>query len=266
MQKKITVLIPTHAVKTELIGPYKNSPQHNATAPSTRLIESVMSSINTNLDIEKEFVIGLDHKSDQDISNAYLNNLKLLRDKYDNVDVTYVSHTASENVLTTHSATENFFNLIDVCKTEYFLLWEHDWVFTRPIDADKIKLWENGIEFLRFNQFINKQEDHDDNKPLQCQEQLWHDEKGLRTDKFSNNPFVTSKVIWNEKYRPLAENIPDWWGINPVDGLDYGAFIEGPIERYLDHNPDKIDFYKMHMYGDYDDHSFIAHLNGQVWR
>ena len=109
----LTVLIPTHAVKTELIGPYKNNPQHNATAPSTRLIEAAISSINTNLDIDKQFLIGLDHKSDQDISNAYLNNLNLLKEKYNHVDVTHVSHTASENVLTTYSATENFFNLID---------------------------------------------------------------------------------------------------------------------------------------------------------
>ena len=256
----LTVLIPTHAVKTELIGPYKNNPQHNATAPSTRLIEAAISSINTNLDIDKQFLIGLDHKSDQDISNAYLNNLKSLQEKYDNVDVTHVSHTASENVLTTYSATENFFNLIDTCKTEYFLLWEHDWILTKSMDTDKIKLWENGIEFLRFNQFINRQEDHG------CVKKLWKDEKGLRTDRFSNNPFITSKQVWYEKYKPLAENIPDWWGINPVDGLDYGAFIEGPIQRYLDNNPDKIDNYKIHLYGDYGDEPFIAHLNGQVWR
>ena len=256
----LTVLIPTHAVKTELIGPYKNQPQHNATAPSSRLIESAISSINTNLDIDKQFLIGLDHKSDQDISNAYLNNLKLLRKKYDNVDVTHVSHTASENVLTTYSATENFFNLIDTCKTEYFLLWEHDWVLTKSIDTDKIKLWENGIEFLRFNQFVNRQEDPG------CIKRLWQDTEGLRTDRFSNNPFITSKQVWYEKYKPLAENIPDWWGINPVDGLDYGAFIEGPIQRYLDNNPDKTDNFKIHLYGNHGDEPFIAHLNGQIWR
>jgi hypothetical protein len=135
-----------------------------------------------------------------------------------------------------------------MCETDTFLLWEHDWVFTKPIDNTKLDIEKLGIEMLRFNQSSNKTH-HDE-------ETIFQDEIGVRTTLFSNNPFITSKKVWSDQYEKFALDIPDWWG-------KYGAFIEGPINRYMTEN--NLD-YKIHVYGELGDEPYIAHLNGQVWR
>ena len=79
MSFDLTVLIPTHACKREVIGPFKNLDQKNASAPSTKLIETVISNIREHLsDISLKFIIGVDHKRDVDLSVSYLSNLKQL--------------------------------------------------------------------------------------------------------------------------------------------------------------------------------------------
>jgi len=243
----LSVLIPTHACKREVIGPFTNLNQTNASAPSTKLIETIISNIEDHLsEISLNFIIGLDHKTDVGLSNQYLENLKKLESQ--NIRVTSVNTQYSDRVMTTVTATKNFLNLISMCETNTFLLWEHDWVFTKPIDNTKLDIEKLGIEMLRFNQSSNKTH-HDE-------ETIFQDEIGVRTTLFSNNPFITSKKVWSDQYEKFALDIPDWWG-------KYGAFIEGPINRYMTEN--NLD-YKIHVYGELGDEPYIAHLNGQVWR
>ena len=79
----LTVLIPTHALKVEVIGPFKDFKQHNLTAPSTLLIETVINNIKENLKgIELKFIVGLDHKLDDPLSVQYFQNLILLKTKF----------------------------------------------------------------------------------------------------------------------------------------------------------------------------------------
>jgi|TARA_R100000353_G_scaffold147455_2_gene106031 hypothetical protein len=248
MSFDLTVLIPTHACKREVIGPFKNLDQKNASAPSTKLIETVISNIREHLsDISLKFIIGVDHKRDVDLSVSYLSNLKQLPFFNDDIEVISYDTKYSDRVMTTITATNNFFNLISHCNTDTFLLWEHDWIFTKPIDNSKLDIQNIGIEMLRFNQFTNK---------TNTVETISTDDMGLTTTLFSNNPFITSKQAWNDKYKKLASEIPDWWG-------EYGAFIEGPINRHI---VEKNLNYKIHMYGNLNDDPYIAHLNGQVWR
>tara|TARA_A100001515_G_C4581862_1_gene213191 strand:- start:875 stop:1624 length:750 start_codon:yes stop_codon:yes gene_type:complete len=246
---ELTVLIPTHACKREVIGPLTNVDQKNATAPSTRLMQTVISNIKEYLyDIKLNFIIGLDHKTDVDLSNEYLSNLKKLSEVNDNIDVISYNTKYSDRVMTTITATNNFLKLISNCNTELFLLWEHDWVFKRPIDNNKLNIQKLNIEMLRFNQFHNA--------TLRDEEIISTDEIGVTTTAFSNNPFITSKEIWYSKYNDLALDIPNWWG-------QYGAFIEGPINRHM---VEKNLNYKIHLYGDLNDQPYISHLNGQIWR
>ena len=65
----LTVCIPTHALKVEKIGPYKDYGQKNYTAPSTKLIETSMSSVREKLNkFNLKFIISLDHKLDNELS------------------------------------------------------------------------------------------------------------------------------------------------------------------------------------------------------
>lgn len=249
---KLTVLIPTHAVKREVIGPLSGLKQKNATAPSTKLIEFVIENLKENIgDLISGIIIGLDHKIDDPISVEYLDNLTSLSDKYDNLKVSSVITKLSNNPMTTVTATKNFHNLIDTCETEYFLLWEHDWIFTGQVDTNQMKIWDRNIDMLRFNQR--------ENISFTGHENIFETSTGLKTTLYSNNPFVCSKSIWNSLYKPLANNIPDWWG-------EYGAFVEGPINRHLSSFPEDRTKYHIHLYGKINDPPVIAHLNGQVWR
>ncbi len=246
---RLTVLIPTHAFKVEIIGPFKDVPQQNASAPSTKLIELVVENVKEHItDIPLEFIIGLDHKPDVGLSIDYLKNLEFYAKNNKNIEITHVDFKHSDRVMTTKSATDNFYNLIDRCKTDYFMVWEHDWIFADKINQEDLKIWDRDIEMLRFNQHPNE--------PRNENELMWHDEKGLRTSLYSNNPFITSKEIWNSKYKDFGSIIPDWWG-------EWGGFIEGPINRSIKAKTlDPV----IHLYGDRSDPPVVKHLNGQVWQ
>jgi len=254
----LTVLIPTHALKVEVIGPLKDYTQHNLTAPSTLLLETVVSNIEKNMDgQELKFIVGLDHKIDDPLSVQYYNNLVSFSNRKTNVEITSVNSILSSKPMTTFTATNNFFNLISRCETEWFMLWEHDWIFTDKIDIEQIKIWETkDVDMLRFNQHKNA--------PREFPEDVWEKDNRLMTSLYSNNPFITTKTIWKEKYYPIAKNIPTWWG-------EYGAFIEGPIKKYFVDRllKDKERFlveYKIGLYGKLNDEPIIKHLNGQQWR
>ena len=200
------------------------------------------------------FVIGLDHKTDDPLSVEYFNNLKSLES--DTLKVVSVDNKLIDKPLTTVTATSNFFNLVESCETEWFMMWEHDWVFARPIDNEQLKLENTDIDMVRFNQHPNVDKDG---------EVLWVEDNKLFTNYYCNNPFVTSKTFWNEKVVPIAENIPDWWG-------EYGAFIEGPMKQYRDEQlqteegkREYLKNYRIALYGKMGDEPSVYHLDGQRW-
>lgn len=253
---KLTVLIPTHAIKIEQIGPWKGMSQRNLCAPSTKLIQKSIQSIRTTLyNLDLNFVVGLDHKVDDPISIEYLKNLRSMENKV--FRVITCDSKLSDKQLTTVTATKNFFNLVDSCETELFLLWEHDWVFTRLVNTEKLIPNNLGVDMIRFNQFNNISREF---------ENVWGENDILFTDYYSNNPLITSKKFWQEKIVPIAKNIPNWWG-------EYGAFIEGPMKKYRDQQlltqegkKQYLDNYKICLYGKSHDGPTIEHLNGQTWR
>ena len=254
----LTVLIPTHALKVEVVGPFKDFAQKNFTAPSTLLIETVIENIEKNLELKDiKFLIGLDHKLDVPLSVEYYNNLISFSKRKNNVEVTSFNTLLSSKPMTTFTATNNFFNLIKKCQTEWFMMWEHDWVFTKKIDINQISIWnDKDIDMLRFNQYPNASRGHPDI--------VWDEKERLRTSYYCNNPFITSKTIWKEKYEPIAKNIPTWWG-------EYGGFIEGPLKKYfidnMSINREKfLSEYRIGLYGKMNEEPVIKHLNGQEWR
>lgn len=253
---KLTILIPTHAIKIEQIGPWKGMSQRNLCAPTTKLIEKSIESIKTTLsDLDLNFIVGLDHKLDDPISVEYLKNLKSM--ETDTFKVVSSDSALSDKQPTTVTATKNFFGLVDSCESELFLMWEHDWIFTRSIDTNKLAPKNLGVDIVRFNQFNNSSTEV---------ENVWEQNGILFTDLYSNNPFITSKKFWQEKIVPIAKNVPNWWG-------EYGAFIEGPIKQYRDKKckteEGKLNYlneYKICLYGNLNDPPSIEHLNGQLWK
>ena len=84
-------------------------------------------------------------------------------------------------MLTTVTATKNFYNLVDLCETDYFLMWEHDWIFSKDVDNEKIKSDISKVDMVRFNQHVNKIKDW---------ETIWNEGDLLFTDFYCNNPFI----------------------------------------------------------------------------
>jgi len=257
----LTVLIPTHACKRETCGPYARADQKNASAPSTRLIETVISNIKSNItEIPLKFIISLDHKTDVELSTQYLANLKLLEEKCDDIKVTSVDSRYTDNIMPYYTATNNIKHLIDLCPTEYFLFWEHDWIFVKDIDNAILKLWErDDLDLLRLNY----------QNPTDLGVSVWLENDTWRTNSFSNNPFVTSKTAWYDKFLPWVEEI--YLQNYPNSEQDLGGWVETPLSNKLIqlYTEDLEAFRKEYRIGlyitDLEDLP-IAHLNGQLWR
>lgn len=252
----LSVAMPTHAIKKFVEdGPLKGRVLSSASAPNTRLLETCIENIKNNLQgVELEFVISLDYKTDVDLCHQYFDNLKKLEADNENVKLTSVNYQMSDNIRVAETATYNYFNAIDNCSSEYFLFWEHDWIFKEKINLEEASIWEDGRELLRFNQVDNVW--NPERNFL-----TWQDERGLRTNLYSGNPFICSKTLYNNVYRPIAMDIP-----NLAPHMQFAAQVEGPIQKYMCNNPQKIDDFKIYLYGGLGHPATVAHLDGQNWR
>ena len=152
--KKLTICITTHCIKTETRGLYNGYPNSCPSMPSTRMIETVLQDFFSKTDITLDdcFVhIGFDKRKGRPIDEQYEANLRLLCEKINGKLI--LNESEIDDPIET--APINFSNVINSVETEYYLLLEHDWVFTRTFSMKNI-LNEidinDKINLIRFSQ------------------------------------------------------------------------------------------------------------------
>lgn len=122
-------------------------------APSTSLIESTLDSIYNNIKLDGvRHIINFDMKVYDDKSKQYLTNLNNLKEKYNkNIEI-HTFNTVYDKRSIVYS------KLMELVKTPYILMWEHDFVLEKKLDIEKIintmDKYQN-INFIRFNKRDN---------------------------------------------------------------------------------------------------------------
>lgn len=257
----LTICIPTHCVKTEVGGPYQGMNQIIPSAPSTKLISTVLTNLfeTTDLSPSIKINIGFDKRKGRQIDEQYEENLKNMISLYPNLKVV-VNESEIDDPITT--APNNFLKLINSVRTKYYLFWEHDWIFLRKINIEEI-LTEldrnNEINWIKFSQFPNNNtvpgvhfipEEFKDNNPSSVIPLI-------PTTRWSNNPYICRTEIFQK-----------WWSTFIYPTNDEGGFVEGPLNVFFNYYIKKLgkekalQVFKCFIYGKWNDPAIVSHLNG----
>lgn len=257
----LTICIPTHCIKTEVSGQYCGMDQIVPSAPSTKLISTVLTNLleKTNLPSTVKINIGFDKRRGRQIDEQYEENLKSLVSVYPNLKVV-VNESDINDPITT--APNNFVRLINSVKTKYYLFWEHDWIFLRQVNIDAIidELNKNNkINWIKFSQFPNNNtipgvhfipEEFKDNNPS-------NNIPLIPTTRWSNNPYICRTDIFQ-----------NWWSTFIYPTNDEGGFVEGPLNVFFKYYVEKLgkqkamEIFKCFIYGNWNDPPIVSHLNG----
>jgi len=172
-------------------------------APSTKLIERMLDSIYSFMDIDNcKHIINYDKKGDSEREEQYLKNLNTLKDKFNNNIKITTHNTLSKKRSYIYS------ELVEKCNTKYIILWEHDFILEKYIDIEKIvKMMDknNEINYIKFN----KRDTH----PTNGIDKWLEDENNFEVPLvkfcgYNGNPHIERRE-WFLKYcKPLIYNIP----------------------------------------------------------
>lgn len=257
--KNLTICIPTHCIKTETRGQYTGIEQIVPSAPSSKLVFNIINDLlqKTNLDKSISIHIGLDKRKERAIDQEYHINLEKLKEHFPNLKVIVNESETSDPIVT---APENFIKLIDSVKTKYYLFWEHDWIFKRPVNIKQIidELDKNElINWIKFSQApVNNTvvqfipEEHKNENPSSIIPLI-------PTTRWSNNPYICRTDIFQK-----------WWKtfVYPTD--EEGGFVEGPLNVFYNYYVQKqgleaaLNTFKCFIYGNWNDEAIVDHLNG----
>lgn len=257
MIKDLTICIITHAIKVESRGDYANMNQSIPTAPSTKLVELILEDLfnKTKLPLNTHIVVGVDNRIGREIDNLYVQNLKKLTTKYSNLVVVPNNSTTYDPLI---SAPQNFCNAIGAVKTPYYLLWEHDWIFTKCIDLSPLikSMEKHNTFYVRFNQHTNVI------APGKAAETFMIPETNtdvplLKVDHMGNNPYICKTEVFNK-----------WWKHLLYETPEQGGFVEGPINVFYKFAISKMGFehankqWGIYLYGSINELAYVSHLNG----
>lgn len=255
----LTICIPTHCIKTETNGQYKGINQIVPSAPSNKLIYHILGDLfnKTKLSIDTKIHIGLDKRIGRKIDEEYEANLKNLSNIYPNLKVIVNESIIDDPIIT---APNNFVNLIDSVNTEYYLFWEHDWIFIDNINLFDIihDMNENkNINWIRFNSMKNNI-DIVDFIPLEHKNGIkLNNIDLLPTTQWSNNPYICRTKIFQ-----------NWWKTFIYPTYEEGGFVEGPLNVFYKFYVQKqglekaLKTFGCFLYGKWNDNPTVAHLNG----
>ena len=257
---KLTICIPTHTTKSESSGIYKNVRNNVPSTPSTKMIEKVILNINdkTDIDISNiKIIVGFDKRTNRNIDIEYHKNLEILCGKY-NMTLSINESETPDPILT---APNNFMKLIDSVDTDYYLFWEHDWIFNFDINFSKVlkELDDNPrINYIRFNQHKNTNDTFDqfiaESSTVSSVIDL------LPTHRWSNNPYICRTDVFQ-----------NWWKNFIYPTIEEGGFVEGPMNVFYMFYATKlgweetVDKFGCYVYGKWNDEECISHLNGNDW-
>jgi len=259
MKYNITICIPTHSIKTETNGQYIGINQIIPSAPSAKLVHGVIHDLllKTNLPNDINIHIGFDKRKNRKIDQQYEDNLTNLKNTYPNLKVIVNESEIDDPIIT---APNNFIKLIDSVKTDYYLFWEHDWIFNNFIDLIEIlHEMENNdnINWIRFNAHKNNN-DIVDFIPIKYKDEKISDKIPLlRTTQWSNNPYICRTEVFQK-----------WWKTFIYPTYEEGGFVEGPLNVFYKYYANKqgidqaIKNFKCFIYGNWNDEPIVSHLNG----
>jgi len=238
---------------------------HIPSAPSTRMIESVIDNLNNFLFEGKifnyEIIVGLDYK-DCELDEIYYQNLLKLKNKYSKITV-LKSYDSRWREDFRYSFTRNFHNMFENIDTKYYLLMEHDWIFTKKVNLSAII-----DSFEKYPKINNIRFNHSKNK------------KGTV---YTSN--IADNFIFDETIETLILSKTDFFSNNPhfmrtsfmKNYLKHQMFIhkDGPVESpwslIQQYCCREFGFEQTHktygtyIYGKEDDDSVIHHLDGNKW-
>ena len=265
--KKITICITTHCVKTETRGQWVGIHNICPSAPSAKMIKTILDDFFSKSDITKEdcyIHIGFDKRKGRPIDEEYEVNLNELLKNYDGKLI--LNESDIDDPIET--APNNFLNVIKSVETEYYLLLEHDWLFTRNIPILKIldEMDHNDrINHIRFSQ-------HDTVLNSALHNEVEIDPNIILTYKVSDNlPLLPSVHFSNNPYICRKKIVDDWWGNLIYKTEELGGFFEGPMNVFFRFSASKIGWlntiktYKCFVYGEPNDGPWVHHLNGNSW-
>jgi len=219
IRDQCTVLIITHATKTLPELGRKGTLVYPG-APKTELLSKVLANIMEFTGLSN-ILIAFDHKVDCQVSLQYLNNLRQFCEA--NPCQLFVSPSAL-SMPSQLTATQAFVDALEAVQTDYFLLWEHDHVFTESIDWSILdSAFHHKAEMIRFNRRRNIAEVGPvPETPIPCS----FSDNLCRTNFYCNGPFIASTQWCRDLYGKSQRFIPHWNGC-------FGGFIEGPINQYM---------------------------------
>lgn len=249
LKDRITILTTTH-YKASAHRLHPNYPvNHDRKFTDTNLIGGVVCDLYEKMGHDNiRHIISLDHDDMDENSNLYLDNLRLLSDKYPNIEI----------ITTTKGIYHSIKNLIHSVDTDYYLYWEHDWEFVNNMDLNEfislMDKYEN-INYIRFNKRHNV--------AVACDSKLWetpyiNEMNLLRTTCWSNNPYVGRKskmVDWYEMMDESNENF------HPTIELFLQTKMRDDIKNMgIDRASDE---WGVFLYGNLNDANTVLHLNGR---
>ena len=259
---KITILTPTHSFKIETSGKFSGYVNVVPSAPSTRLVEKGIQSIYRYTKLKgQRHILGLDHKG-QNIDEAYFQNLKALERTSNGQDLSYPNLEVFKSWCGTTdpkiTATKLFTALRSMVKTEYFLMWEHDWEFIVDIDFEKIVEVMDKHEFINYIRFnIIKNEKGGIHFHLEAEDKV-SEIPLLRTPSWSGNPHLCRTSTW--KY---------WWS-KLVYPTPY-CYVEKSIYDNLEFNLNKMGWdatkesWGLYLYGREGEGPYVKHTDGNSY-
>jgi len=253
MNKLLTTLcVMTHCVKDQ------NGHSVVPSAPSTRMVELIISKFfeNTNVKPEEvQIIVGFDKRINRQIDEQYHQNLEGLSSNYPNYKVLVNLSNSIEAIVT---ATQNFLNVIFSVETETYTIWEHDRPAIRPFDfrsvIEEMKV-NKSINYIRFNEFYNNNERYpnlvenghnpSDKIPL------------IPTYRWSNTPHICR-----------TSTFKNWFSTFVYPTHNEGGFVEGPLCELLSFYIEKMGMeetvkrFGTFVYGNWNDEPLHVHLNG----
>jgi hypothetical protein len=254
-----TLCLTTHCIKDQ------NGVSSIMSTPSTKMIESVISSFFTNTNLtpdEVQIVVGFDKRIGRDIDDEYRKNLEIMGSRFPNFKLILNESSSIEAIVT---ATQNFKNVIFSVETETYMIFEHDrplisYLDVRPI-IEEMQINEN-INYIRFNEF-----DNNNDRYFNLVENGYNPSNNIpliQTFRWSNTPHICK-----------TKTFRNWFSTFVYPTHNQGGFVEGPLNELISFYMEKIGQdealrrFGTYVYGKWNDPAITAHIgsshNGDIY-
>jgi hypothetical protein len=222
-------------------------------APSTEIIQKMLDSLHQNVEGSRfmTHMIFVDSDPSNKHNEAYMNNLKKLREKYNNL---YIIDIPNSGLKT------NYINGIKLASTPYLYFIEHDWIFNERIPTTRF------VDLMQQHPDINyiKMSKRDNMEIGGWDKILTIDSRFkdcVKTDSWTNHPHIVRKNKWLSHWIKI---------INPHKKSNKSYGIEEVLYKEYQKDIKNLTFKKAHqIWGCYNwlsnaGESPIKHIDGSL--